>query len=309
MFSNAAATYQRLNLDAAGTALERLWNAHRFYEGIAGQVDPSLDRRRENLILLMEGQAAASTVERSAQLGQVVFGASWRGLRTEWRTLRAAADWIRGNLDIHQLAARVADRAALADRCDIAAEKAEGFVFTLSQLLTDLRVDETAALVIGQLPNMPLAELAEHLAAWRDSGEQLSKWVAYRSRARRGSALGLADVVARLHEGKLEPDHALAQFEFSYFEAVLDAQVAAVPDLAHFDGDLHSRAVRSFVDLDRQRIQHAAMEVVQAHHRRIPPQAGGALGPLGVLKSEIARRRGHMPIRKPRGRQPIDRCR
>jgi very-short-patch-repair endonuclease len=37
--------------------------------------------------------------------------------------------------------------------------------------------------------------------------------------------------------------------------------------------------------------------VVRAHHRRIPPRDGG-FGPVGVLRAEMARRRGHMPIRQ-----------
>ena len=36
---------------------------------------------------------------------------------------------------------------------------------------------------------------------------------------------------------------------------------------------------------------------MRAHHRRIP-QGGGAIGPLGVLRGEMAKRKGHMPIRR-----------
>jgi hypothetical protein len=270
----------------------------RFYEGIAKQVDPNLDRRRGNLALLVEGQAAAAVISNGGQLGRLVFGAHWHGLKTDWPSVIAAANWICRNLDVCPLAARVGDRVGLASRFDIAVAERERFVSTLSDLLNDLSVDETAAVVLGQVPDAPLTELAQRLVSWRDNGEQLSKWVAYRTRAKRAAALGMADLVARLHQGRLGPGRALSDFELSYFEAVLAAQVEAVPDLAHFDGDLHSRTVRAFVDLDRQRISHAALEVVRAHHHRIPSQAGGALGPLGVLKSEIARKRGHMPIRQ-----------
>ncbi|TIO39768.1 MAG: hypothetical protein E5X98_28145, partial [Mesorhizobium sp.] len=58
-----------------------------------------------------------------------------------------------------------------------------------------------------------------------------------------------------------------------------------------------TRAVRDFADLDRQRIKAGAIEVVTAHHRKIPSRDGGA-GPVGLLRSEMARRRGHMPIRQ-----------
>src|SRR3546814_4879739 len=45
-------------------------------------------------------------------------------------------------------------------------------------------------------------------------------------------------------------------------------------------------------------IASASFEVVREHHKSAPSRDGGSVGPLGVLRAEIARRRGHMPIRK-----------
>ena len=143
-----------------------------------------------------------------------------------------------------------------------------------------------------------MERLKARLDAWAAGGEQLSKWVAYRDRAERGRALGCADVVARLEDGRLAPNAVIAAFEMAYFEAVHTDQVRADPDLGRFDGTLHGRLARDFADLDRQRIASAIVEVVRAHHKRIPPRDGGAVGPLGVLRGEIARKRGHMPIRQ-----------
>ena len=293
-----AAGYVHAKLSESRSALDRIRNAHSFYEGIAKRLDPSLDRRRENLGLLAAGRAAAAAVELHAPLGQLAFGSQWRGLESDWSTLRSAAEWIGKNLDVYQLAARLDDRAELARRADSIAADCKAFLDDLLSLLTDLRSDPSAAIVSAEICDTPTPHLAKRLATWRDNRETLSKWVAYRSRAERANGLGMADLVARLHAGNLAPEHALPCFEMSYFETIFTEQVKAIPDLAHFDGDLHSRTVRAFIDLDQQRIRQAAVEVVRAHHRRIPPIGGGALGPLGVLKSEIARRRGHMPIRQ-----------
>jgi len=293
-----AASADRAELDAMRATSAQLRDAHLLYRAISKVVDPSLDRRRANLAALAEGQATASQVVESGELGTTVFGPAWHGLTSDWPTLCAAAEWVGDNLDIYRLTSRVSDRPDLARRCALAVEERERFLSTLSELLTDLRADASAAITASTAPEMPLTELTGRLAAWRDGGELLSKWVAYRSRAKKADTLGMADLVARLHVGRLEPERALSHFEMSYFEAVFAAQAAAVPELAHFDGDLHSRTVRAFVDLDTQRIRQSALDVARAHHRRIPPIASGALGPLGVLKSEIARKRGHMPIRQ-----------
>src|SRR5690606_16049727 len=98
-------------------------------------------------------------------------------------------------------------------------------------------------------------------SAWRDESEQLSKWVAYRTRANKAVALGLGDLVGRLHEGKIAPDQAQTTFEMAFFERVFADQVRLEPELAQFDGDLHNRLVQTFSDLDRQRIRQSALEV------------------------------------------------
>jgi very-short-patch-repair endonuclease len=292
-----AADVNRADLASAAQACAGLRDAHGFYSGVAKVVDPNLGVRRQNLDLLAEKQASTEVLAREEDLGRSAFGAAWRGPKGDWGFLRASAAWIVANLDIHELAARVTDRGGAARRCDATVEAGEAFVEAVGQLLRDLEADR-AALAIEGIYDRPRAELIQALSAWRNEGEQLSKWVAYRTRATRAVDLGLGEVVTRLHDGRLAPEAALPAFEMSYFEAVLADQVEALPDLAHFDGDLHGRIVRDFVDLDRQRIRHSALEVVRAHHRRIPPSVGGAVGPLGVLKSEIARKRGHMPIRQ-----------
>ena len=108
----------------------------------------------------------------------------------------------------------------------------------------------------------------------------------------------LGDLVQRLHAGQIAPEQAQTTFELAYFEAVFADQVGREPELAQFDGDLHNRLVQTFSDLDRQRIRQSALEVVRAHHKTIPPRAGGKVGPLGSLRGEMAKKRGHMPIRK-----------
>lgn len=293
-----ATGFENAELPSASEAFARLSEAHEFYVSVATNVDPSLAARRENLTLLAEKQDKAGILAHSQDLAQSAFGATWRGSSSDWPSLRSAAAWIGANLDIHELASRVVDRAGVARRCDTTVEARGAFVAALADLLSDLKADASAAVVLEGIGDQPRVLLDGALARWRDESEHVSKWVAYRTRAKRAVELGLGDLVGRLHDGTLPPDAALPTFEMTYFEAVFADQVGAAPELANFDGDLHARIVRDFVDLDRQRIRQAAFEVVRAHHRNIPPSTGGAAGPLKVLKGEIARKRGHMPIRQ-----------
>ncbi|WP_026595016.1 DEAD/DEAH box helicase, partial [Dickeya dianthicola] len=77
---------------------------------------------------------------------------------------------------------------------------------------------------------------------------------------------------------------------------ILSLMVKDEPELARFDGDLHSRRIVNFAEMDLRRIKAASFEVVRAHHKAIPSKVG--VGPVGVLRAEMARKRGHMAIRQ-----------
>lgn len=286
------------DLQTAAAAAARLSAADRAYAAVAVQPGLGIAHRKSALEALQRDAEALAKIDATETLGRSLFGSAWRGADGAWPTLRPMAEWVLANLDIHQLAARVGDRAALLRRAEAAATARAHFLTRLHGLLEDLQTDTTAMVTPDAAAQTPRGELAAALRGWRDGGEDLSKWVAYRTRAERASALGLGDLVSLLHRGELDPADALAHLEMAYFEQVFASQVHVDGELAQFDGDIHDGVVRTFSDLDRQRIRHAALEVVRAHHRRIPPKVGATLGPLKVLKGEIAKKRGHLPIRK-----------
>ena len=287
----------RAALDGVHRTVVRWSEADAAYTAVAARPEPDLTRRLSALQDLQHDREALARLDEAGGLGRAAFGSAWRGSDSDWPALRTAASWVLANLDIHQLAAGVSNRAALLHRVKVADVARAAFLDALAGLLQDLEADGSAAVTSGAAET-PRGELAGALQGWRDDGESLSKWVQYRSRAERSSMLGLGDIVSRLHRGELGPSVTLAQFEMAYFEQVFAAQVLLDGELAQFDGDIHDRVVRTFGDLDRQRIRHAALEVVRAHHRRIPPKVGATLGPLKVLKGEMAKRRAHLPIRK-----------
>lgn len=288
----------RANLDLVHTAAHRCNAAHKQYEAIACAVDPALHVRREALAELAEGQELAARLVRESELGRRAFGSMWLGGQSDWPVLAAAAGWIVENLDIHALAARVGDRRLLLERCRQLADTRDALVEAAESLVSAAKATAVSLVPPGTVLGEKIDRLEQCFSTWRDESEQLSKWVAYRTRAAKAADLGLHDLIERLHEGKVAPDVSETTFEMAYFEAVFKDQVRREPELAQFDGDLHNRIVQDFSDLDRQRIRQSALEVVRSHHSRIPPQAGGKVGPLGTLRGEMARKRGHMPIRK-----------
>lgn len=261
-------------------------------------VPEGLSDRRALLDDLAKGQRCAATINNLGDLGVNVFTPLWNEDRSDWQALQEVSEWVSANEDIRLLASRVPNRAELpllAERVEITTAS---YVRDLGALLSDLRCDVSVALGIDDLWSLDCAAMRERLIAWAGGGEQLSKWVAYRDRADRGRALGCADVVSRLEDGRLAPDRVIPAFEMAYYEALYSDQIASDPELGRFDGTLHGRLASEFADLDNQRIASASLEVVRAHHQRVPPRDGGAVGPLGTLRAEMQKKRGHMPIRK-----------
>ncbi len=293
--AEAARETEIVSLQAASA---RLASAHLAYGRLAHTTESPLSVRRDRLRDLMLGQFALGKLQQGDQLGRSAFGSAWKSADSDWTALLEATDWIEANADIRQLASCIDDRGNLATRCRAASTSGDAWVSDVATLLTDIKAGSKAALTASALRTTPSIRLADRIAAWRDGGEALTSWVSYRARAGEAASLGLSDLVGRLHDGKLTPSDAHNDFEQAFFEAVFEEQVNVEPGLATFDGEIQGRRVREFVDLDQQRIRVTAMQVAREHHKRVPPLTGGAVGALGFLKGEIARKKGHKPIRQ-----------
>jgi very-short-patch-repair endonuclease len=275
----------------------KLYEAQALCTSIMVQVPSHLAAKLSLLDRLMAAQQAARKIADDAWLGNKAFGSVWNGTDSDWSFFKTAGQWVDSNLDIRATVARHDDR-ALPLNIAVAAERdSAAFLADMSRLQLDLCTNSENLFGVDNIIELSAASLIARFDLWVEQAEQLSKWVIYRERADRAQSLGIGEIVERLENGLLEPASALRTFDMAYYEALFTDQVRLEPALARFDGQLHARLVGEFVDLDRERIATSSLEVVRAHHRRIP-QGGGAVGPLGVLRGEMARRRGHMPIRQ-----------
>jgi very-short-patch-repair endonuclease len=287
----------RAGLSAIGARVDLWFQADALCQSIMTVSPVRLADRLVLLDRLTEGQAALKKVEAGDALGCTAFDGIWNGARSDWSELTATAEWIDANLDIRARAASLLDRRRPAAQAAAIEREAEMVLGDLETLFSDLLTDAVALFGSGPTADLPVATIISRFGLWLRHTEQLSKWVAYRDRADGGKALGIGAIVDVLDVGRLAPADAVPTFEMAYFEAILADQIRADPALARFDGEVHGRLVKDFGSLDLQRIAAARLEVVRAHHRRIPPPSGG-VGPLGILRGEMAKRRGHMPIRR-----------
>ncbi|KGH25495.1 DUF3320 domain-containing protein [Comamonas testosteroni] len=252
---------------------------------------------KQHVALILELQAVAQAVDRSAELGSCAFADAFHGRHSKWQELQDAFDWLVQHPAARMHAARIEDRGQVAVLTTQAEVTANALHARLIQVAHVLKADATTIFKTDDGDDFLISDALRTFESWLANTEQLSKWVAYRHQARKASEAGMAQLVLELANGQLPAASARSTLEMAYYEDQLQEVTEANPDIARFDGALHSRDVGRFVELDRARIKAACVEVARAHHRGIPSREGGA-GPVGVLRGEMAKRRGHMPIRQ-----------
>lgn len=286
----------RIVLKAVFQALLRYTEANSVARGILLAPPGSVGEVRRVLLALAEGQVAQQAVEEAESLGAAAFDEAWKGVQSPWDVLDAATTWMEVNADIRALAGRVGQRDGLLQPAtNIEASRAHALT-EIQALCDELKLDIQASL--GGAPDDVLLDLLSwRLRRWAQESERIFQWVNYRDRSARAVRQGCSDVVARLGDGRLAPHQVLTAFEMAYFEATYGRLVRRTPDLGRFDGTTHARLVEDFSKLDQDRISAARFEVAQAHYAGVPKREG-AMGPLGVLRGEIQKKRGHLPLRK-----------
>ncbi|MGC1303249.1 MAG: DUF3320 domain-containing protein [Caulobacteraceae bacterium] len=289
---------EQADLTGALPKLADLAEADARCQTILTPTPENLLERIRLLTLLVDGRAAAEIVDDGEALGRDAFGDGWSGRASNWPVLDGAATWLKANSDIRELASRVSDRPHTSRVASVLVRHRDALVARSGALCDALKLDRRVALGGDDLSTQPHARFTTRLSRWLAAPEALSTWVGYRDRALEARTRDLGEFVDQLEQGSLTTADALPLFEMSVFEAVLGDMVRLDPEIGRFSGFLHSRLVNEFADLDLQRIKQARLEVVRAHHRRIPRQQGGAVGPLGTLRGEIARKKGHKPIRQ-----------
>ncbi|MBB4954563.1 very-short-patch-repair endonuclease [Agrobacterium vitis] len=251
-------------------------------------------------IVVLERLATVQTLKKSmdasVDLGRAAFGNLWKGALSDWQNLSVVYDWISRNSDIRLLASRVSNRAEVAEKARHTATHGDTFTTTFADILLFLKADIHQLFGTSDVPSIPLAQIGDKLSQWIQSEEQLSKFIAYSGRVSDARKMGVGAIVERLEDERISTSNIIPSFEMAFYEAILRHQHTQDPELARFDGEVHGRLVGEFASLDRNRMRLSCLEVVQAHHRKIPVISG--VGPVGILRAEMARRRGHMPVRQ-----------
>jgi very-short-patch-repair endonuclease len=248
---------------------------------------------------IIDAQEAKADFEHNATLGRA-FGAAWSGENSDWNVLRAAIDWRKEHdlpATVWTCLSSVTDKGPLSEAHAGLEQSLARLNDRLGALATFLDLDLARAFAVEDLSQIPVTVLAERLKSWAGNMEAVTRFIAFASRGRELSRLGANALVEALHDGMLDHASLMPVFDRAYGEVLRNALFTAWPELRAFDGDRQNRSVKLFRELDRARIE-LAKEQIAAHHAEQRPKGSAGVGPLGVLNAELAKRRGHLPIRQ-----------
>lgn len=246
-----------------------------------------------NIIALQDQK---KSIETQSELGDAAFGSDWQNVQSNWQNLVSDYAWMEKHGDLRFICATINDRHALLNSANQLSSTNVSIIDELEKLVNVLEAT-IYDFFNSDAQHLRIDSVLDKLSSWTENAEQLSKWVAWQHRRSQANNQGLSEVVERLEDGRLTSSTCFSSVEYTYFESLFSLMAKETPSLSRFDGDLHNRKVHHFAEMDLRRIKSSSIEVARAHHRRIPSKIAAA-GPVGVLRAEMARKRGHMPIRQ-----------
>lgn len=275
--------------------------AHAEFERRATTPPKKTEDRILALDRLAESRRLGAAIDAADELGAGCFGTNWHGRDSDWALLARIVEWFEsadetiGSTDLATALAALDDLAPVAQRCADIRRLASDIGRTLASIGEQTKLDFAVAFDCDAPGTAPFASLADRVDDWRVRPERLAEWAPVGNALARLDALGVGDARAELYTGAHAPAVAVARFEFAYHETWLREALARHPDLARFTGHAHEAVIEEFRALDRKRIELARAEVALAHVRGIPRGGGGE---IGLIRTEIKKKRRHLPIRK-----------
>ena len=236
-------------------------------------------------------------IEGESAFCEAALGEAWRGLRTDFAALDQGAEWI-GKLSASPIRPSLLrcigssfnwEKVApmLDDRARELRDEAE-------EVIGILGLDLATAFGVTALNDVSVSALAERAVAWNASSELLDEWARLAVADRVVRENGATSVAELLAIGQLVPERAVGEFLFARAEALWKLAILRDPNLAGMNGEERSRFVSEFRVLERTRRGLVAQEVCARHRAGIP---SGGTGEMAIILGEIAKQRGHMPIR------------
>ena len=271
---------------------------------LAGLLRDGLPRTAAERVERVDRLTAIATLKANWETDQDycsrVLGNAWRGEKSDFAKLLAITDWCARLSDVSTTMLR--DKAV-----DLASEAR-----TLASMRRTLRETEPAARnavqkIVELLDLDPSAldeqefaavDLATLGACFDRMAHATDRYASWAKRARLQKKLiaaGLSELEARMRLGDLNGATARTELRYARAESIWKLALTQNADLRGLDQERRHDLVAAFAKLERQRLKDNVTSILAGHLAQVPQ---GAMGEMGVIRGEIAKKRAHMALRR-----------
>ena len=294
----------RLSLITGVTFFGRLGSAYRRNSGIlATLIRGPLPRKAQERIELVDRLLTVEKAHEALKAENAAMSAllpvHWRGEKTDFATLLAAAS------AVQELTSHIA-RPRIENCIEIAKQnRPTDYIAEITRLAEDWYAPQMAS-------SNPQCRHFQGFSGRRAKPDSTSKprcqgtvvarcpsalrrvaaALGYRRALRALPAAALADALATR---SMPPEKGKAALDCTHAEAVWSQAIAAMPALQEFYGPQHDAMAEEFRSLEAKR-RRTTVDIIRGRHSANMPR--GNFGSMNTIRSEIKRKRGHMPIRK-----------
>jgi REase_MTES_1575/AAA domain len=291
---------------AAGTSWFKRWK--RTYRAasaelaswLTGPVPKSAAERVSLVDRLIDLKAKRTGFENLSSKAQTLFGPLWQGEATDLPSLRLVIAWLRRvreegfGFDLTPALARLEKPVLQAYLTRLTDDEMTAGA-ALKSVISRLDLDSTAAFGPSSINDVGLTDIAVRLDGWASRVGRYSEWSKLAAADRTLRSYGLSVLADRIAAGALAPAGAVEEVRHARAEFLWKFARERNPMLSQLRDKDRTELVETFRQLETDRRQLAAGLIRARHWAQIPR---GAVGDMGVIRGEIARKRGHMPIRK-----------
>ena len=253
---------------------------------------------------ILEAQRELPHLEDIQELGQRLFGTHWQGESSNWSQLQEIVEYLSA---LHEsiadselpeaLVAYLAanpDLETLQTLVSTVEEHQTSHPHFLQTVVEKIQLDATGR---DGLKACTFTEQERILECWEQESERLPDIVTYNHLVEALGDNGFAEIVKVANVWSEASQFLSDVLKRAWYTARVETAMRERSILASFASGVHQNIVERFKELDRLSLEYNKARVAYEHWKHLPKD-GPAIGQLGVLKKEFAKKRRHLPIRK-----------
>jgi very-short-patch-repair endonuclease len=252
---------------------------------------------------IMEAARLRKTIQENDNLGTLLYGVQWQGLRSDWTVLERLTQWIvtlYRDVGDGKLPSGIVDFLAgnpvigpLAEKVQSVETAIQTYDKAIPAVFEGLDLEEAAR---AQLVQRDLAQQGLVFAGMAARLDELQDAITFNNLKAVLLREGLGWVIQASWDWPGAGKLVKLFFQKTCFEALLRKAYSEREALRTFNGEVHQSTRDRFRELDIGGLRITRLKIARAHYEGLP--SPNAYGQVGVLLREFQKRSRHLPIRK-----------